>query len=226
VVAQLLFEGTYDTAAGHCREYHVHWGAPLDACQRLAAGPEAFLGQAKDGALESVRKVTERYAAETDLASLRGKEGTKPPASVSPFVSFHCYFEGDAGAERKSTPVSFAGGSFTVDELRVPRSPAGATLYIDRYDAVAHLLVKDFHYGGAQSAQGALQGSPAGLEPAFAASDSLLTRLYELDTIDIYLDPGWVANRPDLLEVYPYERHLKNYVQVFRRQYRGEWGRL
>ena len=46
VVAQLLFEATYDAAAGSCREYHVHWSAPLDACARLAAGPEAFLAGA------------------------------------------------------------------------------------------------------------------------------------------------------------------------------------
>ena len=34
-----------------------------------------------------------------------------------------------------------------------------------------------------------------------------------------------IADRPDLLEVYPYQRHLKNYVQMFRRQYRRERGR-
>jgi hypothetical protein len=42
----------------------------------------------------------------------------------------------------------------------------------------------------------------------------------------MYLEPGWLADRPDLLEVYPYQRHLSNYVQVFRRQYRRERGRL
>ena len=53
-----------------------------------------------------------------------------------------------------------------------------------------------------------------------------MTRLYGLDSLDIYLDAGWLAQRADLLEVYPYQRHLKNYVQVFRRQYRRERGRL
>ena len=39
VLAQLLFESRYEPAAGYCREYQVHWGAPLDAC--AAAGARA-----------------------------------------------------------------------------------------------------------------------------------------------------------------------------------------
>ena len=46
-------------AAAHCREYHVHWGAPVDACERLAASPEAFLRS--QGALDDVKGVLERY---------------------------------------------------------------------------------------------------------------------------------------------------------------------
>ena len=70
------------------------------------------------------------------------------------------------------------------------------------------------------------RGAAPGLEASFGSTDFLLTRLYELESIDIYLDPGWLGNRPDLLEVYPYERHLQNFVQVFRRQYRRGRGRL
>jgi hypothetical protein len=220
VVAQLLFEGTYDDAAGHCREYHVHWNAPLDVCKRLAASPEALL--AATSALESVRATLQRYDVATDLASIGER---RPSADPSSFVTFHCYFEGGA-AERTSTPFSLAGHAFTAEELHIAPSPANASLYIDRYDAVARLLVKGFHYGSLLSEAGLEQGTSAGLESSFVGSDFLLTRLYELESIDIYLDPGWVANRPDLLEVYPYERHLKNYVQVFRRQYRRETGRL
>ena len=47
-----------------------------------------------------------------------------------------------------------------------------------------------------------------------------------LDSIDLYVEPGFLATRPDLLEVYPYQRHLKNYVQTFRRQYLQTRGRL
>ncbi len=221
VLAQLLFEGTYDDTAGHCGEYHVHWGAPLDACKRLAAAPEAFL--AETSALESVRATLRRYDVAKDLASI-GEP--KPAADPGSFVTFHCYVEGDGATERTSTPFSLGGRAFAAEALRVAPSPANAALYIDRYDAVARLLVKGFHYGSLLSEAGLEQGTSAGLEPSFAGSDFLLTRLYELESIDIYLDPGWLANRPDLLDVYPYERHLKNYVQVFRRQYRRATGRL
>jgi hypothetical protein len=131
-----------------------------------------------------------------------------------------------SGKARTSTPFSLAGRRFTAEEVRVPPSAPTDSLFIDRYDAVARLLVNGFHYGNFSSEAGLEQAAGAGLESAFADSDFLLARTYELESIDIYLDPGWIANRQDLLDVYPYERHLKNYVEVFRRQYRRERGRL
>src|SRR5262249_27004628 len=68
VVAQLLFESRYEPAAGYCREYHVHWGAPADACQRLAARPEATLANVE--ALKSVRAALERYGLGKQLESI------------------------------------------------------------------------------------------------------------------------------------------------------------
>jgi hypothetical protein len=235
VLAQLVFEGTYDNPAGHCREYHVHWGAPLDACKSLSASPESYLTAA--GVMADVRQTLDRYRVAVDLASLGGPAPPVAPASI---VTFRCYFEGGTALERTSAPVALAGRAFTADQLVVPPSPADATLYVDRYDAVAKLLVNGFHYGrlfseaaidtaaGSPDADGmpGATGAAAGLEASFVAPDFLLTRLYELENIDIYLDPSWLLRRPDLLEVYPYERHLKNYVQVFRRQYRRQAGRL
>jgi hypothetical protein len=222
VLAQLLFEATYDDAAGHCREYHVHWGAPPDACERLVAKPEAFLEAS--AALPDIRATLERYRVASDLTALGGAK----PADPASFLSFSCYIEGD-GPERTSRAFSLAaadGRRFTAEKLRVPASPPEATLYVDRYEAVARLLVNGFHYGSFLSEAGLEQTSGGALESAFASSDFLLTRAYELESIDLYLDPGWLATRPDLLDVYPYGRHLKNYVEVFRRQYRRERGRL
>jgi hypothetical protein len=220
VVGQLLFEGTYETPAANCREYHVHWGAPLDACKSLAANPEQFLAAASADA--DIRHTLQRQRVASDLVALGGP---KPPADPASFVGFHCYFEGELRA-RTVTPFTFAGWRFTAEELDVPRSAPGAALYVDRYDAIGRLLVDGFHYGRLMSEAGFEEGSAAGLEGAFVGSDFLLTRLYELESIDIYLDPSWLLNRPDLLDVYPYERHLKNYVQVFRRQYRRQAVRL
>jgi hypothetical protein len=96
-------------------------------------------------------------------------------------------------------------------------------LHTDRYDALARLLAPGFHYGALLSEAG-LDAS-GGTTTAFAGRDFLLTRLYRLDGVDLYLDAGLLAERPDLLEVYPYQRHLRNFVQLFRRQYARLRGR-
>jgi hypothetical protein len=44
--------------------------------------------------------------------------------------------------------------------------------------------------------------------------------------VDIFLEPDWLSRRTDLLEVYPYHLHLKNYVRLFRKQYLLARGRL
>jgi hypothetical protein len=210
VVAQLLFESRYEPAAGACREYHVHWGAPLDACDRLAADPAAALTAA---------------SARGDVDIVLDRHRLSPDRAPATFLSFQCYFEGDAAAP-KTTPFRYAGQALSVEEIHVPPSPPGATLFVDRYDAIARLLVRGFHYGALLSDAGLEPGSASGLQAAFAGRDFLVTRVHSLDSVDLYLDPGFVATRPDLLEVYPYERHLKNYVQIFRRQYERVRGRL
>jgi hypothetical protein len=148
------------------------------------------------------------------------------PLDPSAFISFQCYFETGGAPEHKSSQRELLGHSFTVDEIRIPPSPPNATLYIDRYAAIANLLVHGFHYGALLSDSGLDPSAADGLQAAFSGHDYLLTRLHGLDGLDIYLDPSWIAARPDLLEVYPYERHLKNYVQIFRRQYARTRGRL
>jgi hypothetical protein len=219
VMAQLLFESRYEPAAGYCREYHVHFGAPPDACERLAQSPQQFLAGA---ALGDIRSVLERRRVGQELAALGAPAQAAEPSSV---VSFQCYIEGGAPA-RRSIAFTLDGQAFTAEELRVPASPKEAMLFVDRYDAVAGLFAKGFHYGNLLSEAGLTESSPTALGASFAGNDYLLTRLYELDSVDLYLDPAWLAGRPDLLEVYPYQRHLKNFVQTFRRQYRRERGRL
>jgi hypothetical protein len=208
----------------------VHWGAPRDACARLAASPEATL--TASSAMDDVRQTLERWRVARELATLTG---ASPPEDPSSLVSFHCYFEGDAH-ERTTVPFTLAGHPFAAEELAVQPSAPDAALYVDRYDAVARLLVSGFHYYGRFLSDAALNGTAAaphagnepavGLDGALTSDDFLLTRLYELESVDIYLDPAWLLKRPDLLDVYPYERHLRNYVQMFRRQYRRQAGRL
>ena len=235
VLAQLLFESSYEPSAGACREYHVHWGAPADACAQLAAAPEAFLRQW--GALDDVRVTLarQRLVARLDelAAAAPGRaEGAAAPEKSqrelppSAFVSFQCYVQG-AEPGRHSLPLKLGELALSAEELRVTPSPPDGAPYADRYAAVASLLVGGFHYGGLLSEGSAAGGAVEGdLEPAFAGKDFLLSRLFGLASLDLYVGPGWLAHRPDLLEVYPYELHLRNFVRVFRRQYLRERGRL
>jgi hypothetical protein len=198
----------------------VQLGAPPDASERLARAPEAFL--ASTSALSEVRSVLDRRRLASELSALGAPQPTLEPAA---FVSFQCYVEAD-GPARRSTAFTLDGQRFTAEELRVPPSPRDATLFVDRYDALASLLAPGFHYAKLLSEAGLADDNTAGLAASFSSSDYLVTRLYELDSFDLYLGAGWLAARPDLLDVYPYERHLKNFVETFRRQYRRERGRL
>ena len=135
--------------------------------------------------------------------------------------------DGPSGSGKTLGALALAHGITKGGRIAVADSEnKSASLYSDRYDAVARLLVHGFHYGALLSEAGGEPAAADGLQAAFAGHDFLLTRVHSLDSLDIYLDAGFVAGRPDLLEVYPYERHLKNYVQVFRRQYARVRGRL
>jgi hypothetical protein len=215
VVGQLLFEARYEPAAAACREVHVHFGAAPDTCARLAAEPERVLRDA--GALPSVRAVLERHRLESELVAL-GRHAPALPAGA--YLGFACYFEGDAPSSRSFT-FTLDGQSLAAEEVRA--RPRG---FVERYDAIARALVHGFHYGALLSEAGLEPPARGSLDAAFAGRDYLLSRLYSLGDVDLYLDPSWIASRPDLLEVYPYQRHLKNYVHMFRRQFALERGRL
>ncbi len=233
ILAQLLFEARYEPAAGYCREYQIHWNAPADACQRLAAAPEEFLSDS--GALAPVRAALARQRLGQQLEELAVQSGsvrdprlhTQRQLDPSQFISFQCYIEG-AAASRSSIQFQLDGHAFVAEDEHVRASaPDPGGISIDRYQAIASLLAPGFHYGALLS-EGALlpSGDEAGREQTFAGGDFLMSHLYGLAGIDIFRDPTWIARHPDVLDVYPYYVHLKNYVRVFRQQYLRQRGRL
>jgi hypothetical protein len=219
LLGQLLYEERYEPAAGSCRELHLHFGAAPDVCARLAKDPAAVL--AESGALADVRALLARRRVQAELAALAGE---KEPGDASAYLGFYCYVAG-AAAERTHTPFTLDGEPLVLEELHAPATadPAGE---LRAYDAVARLLARGFGYGALLSEAGLTRESQAGLDALLGGDDLLLTRLYGLAVVDLYLDDAGIARRADLLEVYPYERHLKNFVAMFRRQYRREKGRL
>jgi hypothetical protein len=227
VLAQLLFEPRYEPAAGYCREYHVHWGAPPDACQQLARSPEAFLGAW--GALQPVREALARHRLAGELEAEGQASGTAHPPprgrALTPpaFISFHCYMEGGS-LQRASRDFVLDGQAFSAQELLVPAADR-RSLHIDRYTHVAGLLAPSFHYGALLSEAGIDVRSASAMAGAFVGHDFLLSRVQSLANLDLFLEPEWIAGRADLLEVYPYHLHLQNYVHLFRRHYLREHGR-
>lgn len=215
ILGQLLFETRYEPSAGDCRELTIHWGAPADICTRLAANPAQVL--VADGVLSDVRAVLEREGARKEL---------HPTAPLPQgYLSFACWIEG-GGPSQRSFSFVLDGRGFTAHEIHVPPADPAAELHSDRYNWVAKLLAGNFHYGALLSEAGAQHAASGGLEAFFEPSDYLFSRTFGMESHDIYLEPGWIVRRRDLLEIYPYELHLKNYVQIFRRQYRLLRGRL
>ena len=212
LLAQLLFESRYQAPSGTCREYTVHWGAPEDACEQLTADTFGFLHA--QGALGSVLAVLER--------SKTGKaQRALPPQH---FLSFQCYMERPGGDARASREFFIGEHPFSAQDVRV--APAPDALRTDRYDAVAQVLARGFHYGKLLSEEGVDRDDVSALKATLSGEDFALSRLYGLESLDIFLDPAWLSTQHDVLEVYPYQMHLKNFVRVFRRQYQRERGRL
>jgi hypothetical protein len=235
IVAQLLFEATYEPAAGYCREYQIHWNAPVDACQRLAAAPEDFL--AESGALPYVRAALARQRLGEQLEALTGGPSaiqdprlhTQRQLQPSQFISFQCYVEGNEN-RRSSIQFSLGGHDFAAEDVHVhlsPPEPGG--VFVDRYREVSALLAPGFHYSTLLSEAALVQAGAAhdaGRDETFAGGDFLMSHLYGLAGVDIFLEPARIARHPDVLDVYPYYVHLKNYIRVFRQQYLRHRGRL
>jgi hypothetical protein len=231
ILAQLLFDTSYARAAGACREYTIHWGAPTDACVRLEKDPEGLLSE--HGALGEVKEVLNRYRVTTRLQNVaEGAEGMSSLGSlllsVPPqrFVSFHCWIEeerADVAAQSRALTLDEYG--FSAREVRVPVFVSG--IGTDRYHQVAAMLVPSFHYGNLLSDASTSELLESGVDAKFFSGKSgFLSRLDYLADVDILLGNEWIEERDDLLDVYPWHVHLQNYVQLFRSRYRSSRGRL
>jgi hypothetical protein len=117
IYGHLLFDSKYDEAIGDCKEYHIHWNSPSDACEQLARAPERFLTE--HGGLEPVHAVLDRLKQKEDMAKLEveltlarkdfvgpthslkakheesGKLVARAPVEPETVVSFQCFMRSD-----------------------------------------------------------------------------------------------------------------------------------
>jgi hypothetical protein len=226
VLDQLMFNPVYKPIVAQCEEIVVHWDAPNDACAQLAQHPREALVDL--GALDSVLAVLDARRSRTELQrlDLAGAHELVPAAQV---VSFQCLMFDDAA--QPGPPIArtleLSGEQLEVREARVRPLRTDGVSQIHLYKQLAALMAPGFGYGRLTSNQ-AVGAAPeeAALAAAFQQGSFWLTKLDLLRDADLFLGNDWLAERPDLLEVYPYHLHLKNFVEIFRRQYKQHRGRL
>jgi hypothetical protein len=227
-VTQLLFNPRYQPVVGYCLEFELHWDAPSDACSRLAAEPDGFLAQS--GVLDEVHAVMRRRHSQLEAVELAEKiqsdepQTVKPPPPLQTLLSFQCVIvEQGKDGERSERTFSVGGESFSARELRLDTRTRDA----DAYRHLAALLAPGFEYGRYLSEESPREKAAGAVSPEQLAGQSYaLSRLEYLRDADIFIGHQWVSERPDLLAVYPYQVHVKNFVELFRRHYQSQRGRL
>jgi hypothetical protein len=215
VLGQLLFAARFGTTAS-CSDFVIHWGAPADACTRLAANPVEFL----DGdALDSVRGVLDRrrrQIAVGKLAVALGRPEARPPPPANAVVSLACFVVDPSGtgvATGKTATID--GDTVSLREVKIAAvEPKGAGP-IDLYVALAGLFAGTFDRR---------PGAP--LPPVADGADFQLLRADALAEADPFRGTRWPLERGELAEVYPYHRHLHGFIETFRRRFLGQRGRL
>ncbi len=212
VLGQLLFASRFGSTAS-CNDYTIHWNAPHDACAQLAKDPSAFL--ARDGALAAVRAVLDRRRRQLAIIELDTKLGRKPPVAppaVSAIVSLQC-LSTDRASAPAATSVAIDGEQIAVRELHVAQIRTDADGPIDVYLALASLLAGADTVGPT---------APATLD----TSRFMLTHLDDLLDADPFTGARWPLADPALVAVYPFDHHLRAFIDAFRRRYLPQRGRL
>jgi hypothetical protein len=218
VVGQLLFASRFGTAAS-CSDYSIHWNAAANACSELSVDPVAFLK--REGALASVRAVLDRRKRDLAIAELDRQLGRTPPPPPPPanaLVSLACFEIGAKPQPARGFTVVIDGETIAVREVRVPEIKPSGDGPIDVYAALASLL------GG--TAVHAVQAPEATTDHLFEPGTLSLAHLDAAFETSPFDGARWPLDRPELVEIYPFETHLHAFVEDFRRVYLAQRGRL
>jgi hypothetical protein len=224
VIDQLVFNPAYQPVIAQCGETIIHWAAPPDTCARLVGEPRAVL--AEHGALVPITELLAWRRRKAELAALHLRElGEPEPADR--IASLQCLMFGDADEPVVERSVAVDGQQLRVRWARMRPLGTDGGSQIKLYKRLAALLADGFGYGRLTSNESiSARPEDATMLAAFGDPALFLTKLELLRDADLFLGNEWLTDRPDLLEVYPYHLHLKNFVEVFRRQYKLHRGRL
>ena len=242
-ISQMVYSPQYRPTIGYCPEYHVHWDSASNTCTKLSNDPESILDSSN--ALDSIAEVLTRRRNDAEVADLgrdlqkagalrsrsdiarSRKSANHPTASPQSIVSFSCFFVVEDGKNIVTNrDFILSENSFTAREMRVNRDSSAP----DLYKLLGQLLAPGFQYGGALPAS-AYASAPAKTTDLIDESQLMrpnypLSQLEVLRDAEIFEGNLWLANRADLLMVFPYQEQLRRLVSSFRNRYRVRRGRL
>jgi len=224
VIDQLVFNPAYKPVVAQCGETVIHWGAPPDTCARIVDAPRAVL--AEQAALASIDELLRWRQRKAELAGLHMRE-LGLPVTADRIASVQCLMFGALDHAPVERTIELDGEQLAVRDARMLPLAADGGSQIRLYKRLAELFADGFGYGRLTSNESfGAQAADATMVAAFRAPSFQLTKLDLLRDADLFLGNEWLTDRPDLLEVYPYHLHLKNFVEIFRRQYKLHRGRL
>ncbi|MGD8641715.1 MAG: hypothetical protein PVG89_13870 [Gammaproteobacteria bacterium] len=146
-------------------------------------------------------------------------------------VSFQCFMRETTPNQRnKTAKLSLKNTDFTVTTRYFPVMENYGESQISMYKEFSKVLEERFHYSQLTSQSDVeiegMSSDASDKEKYLEQPSYLFARLDILKNVDIFLGNSWVLDREDLLVVYPYHVHLKNYVNTFRAKYQERHGRL
>jgi len=146
-------------------------------------------------------------------------------------VSFQCLMQQSKFNKKVSeNSFKFDGTRFNIKTRNFHPKQSNSESQVATYRELSQLLESDFRYSRLTS-----RSDISVKDAAAEASDNrrilngpsfLFSRLDILNNVDIFLGNEWVLERDDLIDMYPYHIHLKNYVKSFRTTYKEHHGRL
>jgi hypothetical protein len=226
-LGHLLFSPAVGNYSYYCRPFIVHWNADPQTCLRLLSKGEATLNELDIH--QSVAGVVERQRlADLHPPPARKGQSEKPPASLEvikqehPLVSFHCLMSGgDPSIAQAQGTLEFANHKFPITSVILPaRNENGLYPTHELFTAVARAFVPDYNYTSLDRKPVLSLSEDRFRSEIARGGDKLMLAKFELlRSSDVLAGDQWVYNYPDFLAVYPWQPHMSNFVNRFRRTY-------
>ncbi|MEZ4361009.1 MAG: hypothetical protein R3B48_12570 [Kofleriaceae bacterium] len=226
-LGQLLFASRFGTTTA-CGNYRLHWGAPPDACARLRRDPSGFLRA--EGAWGEITRVIDRRRRQVELGELAARLGRPrppPPPPVSAVVSLQCVSFGAAGTATELGGAEVVVDGERLDVRQLARAPLGpsAEQQLELLAQLAQLL--------AGAGLGSVSADATRPTPAAPSAERVLdgealalARLEALEEVAPFAGQRWPLRRAELVEIFPFQSTLAEFIDGFRRRYFAQRGRL